>query len=175
MVVYMFTQFYEELPELEQYFYDGFECFNNKDFAQAIEFFSEGYKAEGRQSLNSNKYLSFIGLCQVLTKDCSGLNLLRQIASDECYDGDIFCNLAIAEFVSKRRRRAFAAIAKGKSIDFEHRGLRVLFKMLNTRRKPAIPALNRNNPLNVYLGKLSYKLMSEDYKSCNEYLLSYAN
>ncbi len=172
MVIYMFRQFYEELPEFEQFFFDGFECFNKREFAKAIELFSLGFRAEGKQSLNSNKYLSFIGLCQVFTKDCSGLNLLRQIASDECYDGDIFCNLAIAEFVSKHRRRAFAAIAKGKSIDFEHRGLRALFKMLNTRRSPAIPALSRNNPLNMCLGKLSYKLMSDDYKSCNEYLRS---
>lgn len=171
----MFNQFYSDLPELNQAFLDGFEHFNNKNFHAAIEKFSIAIKSEGRKSGYFNKYLSFISLCEILNGDRSSLNILREIASSDCCDSDIYCNLAIAEFVSKHRRRAFAAISKGQSIGTDHNGLELLYEILDTRRPPIISFLSRNNPINVALGKLSYKLKNSDFKSCDEYLWSYMN
>ncbi len=169
----MFRQLYSDLPEFDEIFMNGFESFNNKRFIEAIEYFSSGIKIAGKKSANFNKYLSFIALCQVLTKDCSGLNTLRELTDQECFDGDLFCNLAIAEFVSKHRRRAFSAIDKGIKIGSDHNGLDVLYEMLDTRRPPTLPFLNRDNPLNIALGKVSYKMKTNSFKSCDKYLWSY--
>lgn len=169
----MFRQLYSDLPEFDQDFMNGFESFDNKRFDEAIEHFSSGIKIAGRKSASFNKYLAFIALCQVLTKDCSALNTLRELANQDCYDGDIFCNLAIAEFVSKHRRRAFSAIDKGLNIGSDHDGLAILYEMFDTRRAPTLPFLTRDNPLNIALGKVSYRLKNNSFRSCDEYLSSY--
>ncbi len=171
----MFSQFYSDLPEFNQDFLDGFDCFNNKKFYAAIEFFTNAMKTDGKKSGFYNKYLSFISLCQVLNGDKSSLNILRELATNDCCDGDIYCNLAIAEFISKHRRRAFDAIAKGQKIGADHNGLELLYEMLDTRRPPVISFLKRDNPVNITLGKISYKLKNSEFKSCDRYLWSYIN
>lgn len=169
----MFSQFYSDLPELNPSFVDGFEHFNEKNFGSAKELFTAAIKEEGRKSGYFHKYLSFISLCEVLSGDRSSLNILRETASGDCCDGDIYCNLAIAEFVSKHRRRAFMAIERGKKIGSDHSGLDILFDIFDTRRPPVISFLNRNNPINIALGKLSYRFKNSNFRSCDKYLWSY--
>ncbi|THB71735.1 MAG: hypothetical protein D6B28_06910 [Gammaproteobacteria bacterium] len=171
----MFSQLYCDLPEINQSFLNGFDHFNNKNFHAAIEQFTIAMKVDGKKSSYFEKYLSFISLCEVLNGDRSSLNILREITSADCCDADIYCNLAIAEFISKHRRRAFAAIDKGQKIGTDHNGLNLLYEILDTRRPPAISFLNRDNPINVALGKLSYRLKNSEFKSCDEYLWSYIN
>ncbi len=171
----MFSQFYSDLPEFNQDFLYGLDCFNDKQFHAAIEFFTTAMKTDGKKSGYYSKYLSFISLCQILNGDKSSLNILRELATSDCCDGDIYCNLAIAEFICKHRRRAFAAIENGQKIGADHNGLDLLFEMLDTRRPPALSFLNRDNPINVTLGKLSYRLKNPEFRSCDEYLWSYMN
>ncbi len=160
----MFGDLYIDLPEFDEVFMDGFGCLENEDFNDALGYFLQGHKSVGRQSNNHAKYLSFVGLCQVLLGDCSGLNTCRQIAESECFDGDIFCNLAIAEYRMKHRGQAFRALRKGMATHKGHTGLGKLFDIMDTRNSPPISFLSRECSINIVLGKIGSKLNSSTKK-----------
>ena len=92
---------------------------------------AEDYKAaerEFRLALDSigeddrlhNNVQSYYGLCQVMNSKQNGLLLCRDAASNEMSDGDVFLNLACAEWESDNRKRAIDAIQQGLKIDADH-------------------------------------------------------
>jgi hypothetical protein len=43
---------------------------------------------------------------------------------------------------------------RGLSIQSDHQGIIRALKDMGVRKRPVLPFLNRNNPLNVYLGRV---------------------
>ncbi len=143
-------------------FYQGLEHFSSENFSAALNAFSQALKSVSSSSSYYNKYLSFVGLSSVLTGDRSGLNLCRRAAKDEHFDGDVFCNLVHAELKLGHRKQAVQAMQKGFSVDAEHIPLIELQEYIGERRPPIIPFLPRDNFLNRFLGKISYKKTTKE-------------
>lgn len=82
-----------------------------------------------------------------------GLELCRHAVSKEPFRPENHLNHAEVLFMTGNRRAAIRAMKEGLSLDPDHRGLLDLRKRMGIRRRPPIPFLPRNNPLNVWLGK----------------------
>ncbi len=69
----------------------------------------------------------------------------------------LYLNLGRAYLKNKQRADAFHAFHKGLQTDPENHDLLWEMKKLGVRKKPPIPFLKRNNPINKYLGILLSK------------------
>jgi hypothetical protein len=102
-------------------------------------------------------YMSYYGLSLLFSGDVSGLNFCRHAAGLETIDADVFLNLALAELKFRHRKRACKAVELGLAVDPRHAGLQKLRRKLGVRRQPCLPFLKRENPLNKWLGKATYR------------------
>ena len=72
----------------------------------------------------------------------------------EGYNPDLLWNLGQALLAAKRRGEAYAALTKGLRLQRDHRGIIKELKAMGIRRRPFMRILGRNNPLNVFIGRL---------------------
>jgi hypothetical protein len=135
----------------------GLEFYHKKQWKTASRHFGLANSKSPRDDVYKAVYMSYYGLSLLLSGDVSGLNLCRHAAGLEMIDADVFLNLALAELRRHNRRRACQALVRGLDVDPQHPGLQKLRKKMGYRRPPCIPFLNRNNPLNKWLGKATYR------------------
>ena len=125
---------------------------------QAAHCFELAYEKVTYHDIYHDKYASFCGYLRVLSRgDRGGLALCREVARSELYDGDVFFNLAKAEWFFKARKRTVGALRDGLEVDFMHPGLRELRDSLGARKRAPIVFLPRSHTLNNGLGKLFRK------------------
>ena len=144
----------------------GLAFMKNRQWKTAVRHFRIADDRCPRRDARACLYRSYHGLALVSCGEVSGLNLCRSAASQEKSRADVFHNLALAEIRLKHRRRACDAIAAGLSIDPRNTPLLALRNRLGTRRKPCVPFLNRNNPLNKWLGKVTYRSVRRRAAMC---------
>ena len=101
-----------------------------------------------------NSVLSCHGLAQVLTSNKNGLLTCRDAASNEVFDGEVFLNLACAEWHSNNRKRAVDAIRHGVKIDAGNKQLNHACAKLDCRKKCCFGFLPRGHKLNRIVGRL---------------------
>lgn len=138
-------------------FLQGLEAFKKNAVSQALLSFQRAYDSAPFDDFYHNKYASFCGLTRVLSGDDSGLELCRDAASMEAMDGDVYLNLACAEWHMKSRQRAIRVLEKGLQIDQEHPGLNRFKSSVGVRTRTAISFIPRNSFLNNALGRLARK------------------
>ncbi|HEY9051071.1 MAG TPA: hypothetical protein VIQ03_05970, partial [Gammaproteobacteria bacterium] len=138
-------------------FIDGLSYLKDRSIPQAIQSFQLAFDSVDRTDVYHNKYASYCGLARVLSGDQVGLQLCRDAARSEIRDGDVFLNLARAEWFFKNRKQAIVALKKGLQVDNKHPGLRQMREQLGYRRRSPLPFLPRSHPLNHALGKLLRK------------------
>lgn len=135
-------------------FVEGVEFLNQQVMPRAAVRFQQAYESVDRADIYHNKYASYCGLARVLSGDAGGLQLCREAARSELYDGDVFLNLARAEWYFENRKLTVATLNKGLRVDADHPGLRQMREELGIRQKTSLPFLPRNHPLNQALGRL---------------------
>ncbi len=101
-----------------------------------------------------NNVLSFYGLAQVLILNKNGLLLCRDAASNEVFEGEVFLNLACAEWDSGNRKRAVDAIRHGVKIDADNKQLNRACAQLDCRKKCCFGFLPRSHKLNRLVGRM---------------------
>ena len=101
-----------------------------------------------------NNVLSYYGMLQVLNSNRNGLLLCRDAASNELSDGDVFLNLACAEWRDNNRKRAVDAIQHGIKIDENHQQLNRACAKLDCRKRCCFSFLPRGHRLNRLFGRL---------------------
>lgn len=138
----------------------GLEFYHKRQWKPAARHFAMADKKAGCDDVFMHLYMSYQGLCQVLSGDVSGLNLCRHAASMETIQAQVFLNLAVAELKFKHRKRACTAIRLGLDIDTRHAGLIKLRSRMGVRRPPCLSFLPRDNPLNKWLGRVTYQRMT---------------
>ena len=138
-------------------FLQGLEAFKKNAVTQALLSFQRAYECVPVDDFYHNKYASFCGLTRVLSGDDSGLELCRDAASLEVMDGDVFLNLACAEWHMKSRKRAISVLERGLQIDQEHPGLNRFRSNVGVRTRTAISFIPRDSFLNNTLGRLARK------------------
>jgi hypothetical protein len=139
----------------------GRDALKAQDYKAAERAFKEAMKSIDEHHASYNKVVSSLGLAQVLTSDCNGLLLCRDAASSEAMDGDVFLNLACAEWHSENRKRALDAIFRGREIDPGHDQLLRACTLLDARRRSMFPFLPRQHFLNRAVGRLIHRSQAE--------------
>jgi len=135
----------------------GLAFYQKKQWKTAARHFGQADQKAGHDDVYMHLYMSYQGLCQVLSGDISGLNLCRRAASLEVLQPTVFLNLAVAELKLRHRKRACSAIRTGLGLDPGHAGLLKLRSRMGVRRAPCLVFLSRNNLLNKWLGRATYQ------------------
>ena len=145
---------YEDYSTCCNEFVEGVAHLKERSIEQAIERFQAACESVNRNDVYHNKYASYCGLARVLAGDANGIELCREVAQKEISDGDVYFNLARAEWHQKNRRNTILALKKGLQVDNRHPGLRTMREQLGIRQRSPLPFLPRSHPLNHALGKL---------------------
>ncbi len=132
----------------------GRDAFRAKDYKAAERAFKEVMKSLDEHHVFYNRVTSYLGLAQVLVSDRNGLLLCRDAASSEAADGDVFLNLACAEWHTENRKRALDAAIRGREIDANHDQLLRACMLLDSRRRNVFPFLSRQHFLNRFVGRM---------------------
>jgi len=148
---------YRDYSLCSPHFINGIEFLKRGMVSQASHCFEMAYEQVSYSDVHHNKYASFCGYARVLSGDRGGLNICREVAMKELYDGDVFYNLAKTEWHLNDRKRTVEVIEKGLGVDDKHPGLRELRNNLGVRKPPIIRFLPRNNLINKKIGKLLRK------------------
>ncbi|MBE9559814.1 MAG: hypothetical protein IMF15_03450 [Proteobacteria bacterium] len=125
-----------------------------QDYKAAVRAFKVVLDSIDEQDVQYSVVQSCYGLTQVLTADENGLLLCRDAASNEVVEGDVFLNLACAEWHCDNRKRAVDAIQHGIKIDPDNEHLKHACARLDCRRKCCFGFLPRNHKLNRFFGRL---------------------
>ena len=75
----------------------GLEFYKSRQWKTAARHFALAENRSSCDDVYMHLYMSYQGLCQVLSGDVSGLNLCRHAASMETIQATVFQNLALAE------------------------------------------------------------------------------
>jgi len=145
---------YEDFSSCCDEFVEGVTYLRDRSMPDAIDSFQQAYESVGRADVYHNKYASYCGLARVLSGDATGLDMCRQAAKSELHDGDVYLNLARAEWYFENRKATIMVLKKGLNIDNRHPGLRRMREQLGVRQRSPLPFLPRTHPLNKALGNL---------------------
>ena len=125
-----------------------------KDYKAAERAFKIALDSIDEHNGQYNNVLSYYGLAQVLTSNKNGLLLCRDAASNEVFEGEVFLNLACAEWESDNRKRAVDAIRHGVKIDADNKQLNRACAKLDCRKKCCFGFLPRSHKLNRFVGRM---------------------
>lgn len=89
-----------------------------------------------------------------------GIRLCEHAVKLEFYQPENYFNLARTYLLADNRRKAFEAVSKGLQMDRGNRQLRGLLQEMGARRRPVIPFLSRDNPVNRFLGRIRHDMQS---------------
>ena len=145
---------YEDFSACCEDFVKGVSHLKDRAMPKAVSSFQQAYESVDRANIYHNKYASYCGLARVLSGDSSGLEMCRHAAKSELHDGDVYLNLARAEWFYENRKATVVALKKGLQIDNRHPGLRQMREQLGIRQRSPLPFFPRTHPLNQALGKL---------------------
>jgi hypothetical protein len=147
----------ERMREAREEYQLGRTFFEKKQWKTAARHFGQAERKSGRADVYQHLYRSCHGLALVYSGDVSGLNLCRNAAGLETVNAEVFLNLALAELRFQHRKQACRAVSRGLKLDPRHKQLVALRSKMGTRRPPCVPFLKRDNVLNKWLGKATYR------------------
>ena len=133
------------------------ELFKQQDYKAAERAFKETLETIDEHHEQYNVVLSSHGLSKVLSGNKDGLLVCRDAASNEVFDGEVFLNLACAEWHSYNRKRAIDAIRHGIKIDADNVQLNRACAKLDCRKKCCFSFLPRGHKMNRLFGRLFRK------------------
>ena len=142
-------------------FEKGRTALKSKDYKAALREFQETLQSVDEHHEQYNRVASYLGLARVLVDDRNGLLVCRDAASSEVLEGDVFLNLACAEWHCDNRKRAVESIIRGRKIDGENEQLIRACMLLDSRRKSIFPFLPRQHCLNRTVGRLMRRTRGE--------------
>ncbi|MFK5949569.1 MAG: hypothetical protein QM500_12460 [Methylococcales bacterium] len=145
---------YGDFSQYDDDFKSAMDFIKVGEYDNARHHFQLAYESVSQQDIYHNKYASYCGLLRLLSGDRSGIDLCRDVARNEYNDGDVFLNLARAEWFLRERKSTVLALKKGLSIDQSHPGIAKMRKDIGLREKQPISFLKRDNILNKTLGKM---------------------
>mgnify|MGYP001148833566 CR=1 FL=1 len=138
----------------EKAYQDAKDALEAQDYKAAERAFKIALKSSDEHDEHYNSVLSYYGLSQVLNSEENGLLLCRDAASNEVFEGEVFLNLACAEWHCNNRKRAVDAIRHGVKIDADNKQLNSACAKLDCRKKCCFEFLPRGHKLNRMVGRL---------------------
>lgn len=105
-------------------------------------------------------YLGY-GIARYERRIKEGLALCQHSIKVQFYEPDNYVNLARVYLLKRNRRKAVETLNQALRLNATHHGARALAKEIGWRRRPVLPFLSRQNPLNRWLGKLRHQLQGQ--------------
>ena len=168
--LYWVEAWVEEAPFMNtQTYQNAKNSLKAQDYKAAERDFKKILDAIDEHNEHYNNVLSHYGLVQVLNLSENGLLLCRDAASSDVVDGEVFLNLACAEWFSDNRKRAIDAIHHGVKIDADNQQLKRACAKLDCRKKSCFSFLPREHKLNRLFGRL-FRRPCESIKSVHSLL-----
>lgn len=142
-------------------FHQGLAALSQGDAAHAADLFKTALDLDGERhgGRNHARYLSYHGLAlaraQGVTRFC--LAACRKAVDRKPRDPDMWLNLGRVWLLARDRRQARKALGRGLELSPRHPALRREMARIERRSGSVLPALHRDHPLNVLLGKLRWR------------------
>ena len=150
---------------------EAIEEVREEDYLHALTRFLDIYGTEDSVPIRTPKDaagLSYFGVCLALIrKDFKlAIDLCRRAIGLEFYNGDHYANLARVYTAAGNRKKAIETVENGLKLVPEHDYLLEVRKTLGIRARPAVPFLDRTNPINVSLGQARHakKVVEQETK-----------
>jgi tetratricopeptide (TPR) repeat protein len=145
----------EKENQAESVCQQGIELCETENYAAAHKLFQQAYAVYP----NSPRITSWLGYTTAIVENkvASGIQLCKKAIDSDVPDAMFYRNLGKLYLLQKNKRSAIGAFAKGLQIDKGNKYIMREWKVMGFRRKPVIPFLSRENKLNIFLGKLTYK------------------
>lgn len=151
--------FSEKNREAETLCQQGIELCDANNHASAHKYFIQAYQLFP----TSPKINSWLGYTTgiVENKVGTGMKMCKMAVDSGVPDAMFYRNIGKLYLLQKNKRAALGAFATGLQIDKGNKAILTEWKVLGFRRKPVIPFLSRENKLNIFLGKLTWKYMNK--------------
>jgi predicted Zn-dependent protease len=139
---------------------DGIKACRRGDWRAGLELLKQlAAEQEGTEEALPSLYYSYLGVaiarCEGRRND--GIELCRYAVKLGPREPDNRANLAQVYLIARNRRLAVRQLEAGLELAPRNRRLRQLGRQMGTRRRPAIPFLSRDNPLNYWIGRMTYQ------------------
>ena len=139
------------------------------DYLRALTEFVEIYGTEDAPPIQSPKDamgLSYFGLVLALVqkKYKIAVDLCKRAIDLEFYNGDHYENLARVYLAAGNRKKAVETADAGLKLVPGHEGLTDVRRELGVRSRPAVPFLDRTNPVNITLGQARHAKKAAEQK-----------
>lgn len=146
------------MSEANQKIAQGIIATRNEDYLQGLTLFLDVYGTEDQPPISGTKAaegLSFFGLCLALVskKYKTAIDLAKRAIDLQFYNGDHYANLTKIYVAAGNRKKALETVEAGLKLLPDHDGLVETRQSLGVRSRPAVPLLDRSNPINVSLGQ----------------------
>lgn len=141
--------------------HNGVSAARTGGFEQGLIFLSEAYRLlQGDPAKFSPVALSSYGVCLAKRKGRikEAAEFCQLAIEREFYNPEHYANMAKVWIQGRARRKAVDAIERGLQIDPGNKGLKKLREEIGIRRRPVIPFLHRDNPLNITLGRMRHRI-----------------
>jgi tetratricopeptide (TPR) repeat protein len=130
----------------------------DEEYLSALTVFLDVFGTEDAPPLNNAKAassLSYFGLCLALVsrKYKNAIDLCKRAIDLEFYHGEHYANLTRVYVAAGNRKKAIETAEAGLKVAPEDDDLLRARKELGIRARPAVPFLDRSNPINVSLGQ----------------------
>jgi tetratricopeptide (TPR) repeat protein len=137
---------------------EAIQLARQEDLLQALTMFLDVYGTDDSPPITTPKAasgMSWFGLTIALVRKQikPGVDLCKRAIDLEFYNGDHYANLARVYLAANNRKKALEAVEQGLKLNPEHGYLRTVRQSLGVRAAPAVPFLDRANPINVSLGQ----------------------
>ena len=136
----------------------GIQAARQKEYEKGLIFLAEAYRrlSRGSESKIPAAALSYYGLCLAMHKGRvkEAAEFCQLALEKEFYNAEHYLNLGHVWIVGRSRRKAVDALDRGLAVDPNHGEMQRLRTEMGIRKRPVIPFLGRDNPLNVSLGKM---------------------
>ena len=133
----------------------------DEEYLSALTLFLDVFGTEDAPPLNVAKAasgLSYFGLCLALVsrKYKVAIDLCKRAIDLEFYHGEHYANLTRVYVAAGNRKKALETAQAGMKVAPEDDELLRARSQLGVRARPAVPFLDRSNPINVSLGQARY-------------------
>lgn len=130
---------------------------------EGYDLLARAASAVPKQSDLPARVFSFLGVamarCEGRRRE--GLELCRYAVKREPREAENWGNLAVLYLMVGERRKAVRALDKGLWLSADNESLLRMRTEVGCRRRPPLPFLSRENPLNVAAGRLRHRLMTK--------------
>lgn len=145
----------EETFESREIFSKAEMFIKKGDYAKATILLNEALKISPTNSL----YISHLGLCIGMQGNMiAGEHMCRKAISLSPFVPIHFVNLGRVLLKENRRQEAREAFVRAYELDNTNAPAALELSRMGIRKRPVLPFLSRNHPLNVFLGKVRHNV-----------------